>query len=420
MIIIFLDDRFHVSLDHDMFSKKVLFAVIILALAVTTVLVIGYSQIKKPEQENQQVSTEKSDSKSEAKVIQPPAPKPTSITMNTIFFGDVFWGRYVDDWSKKSDLKTAYPFSGLSTLERPKYDAWIADMECPITSTYLDSATQDDQLKFSCPAEYTSEAAKWFTAFTLANNHTDNMEEVKGFAQTRSNLEKNGIQYFGHFDSEVKQDLCEVVSLPAKQNFENGETKPIKFPIALCGLHNVFKLPTEDQMSVIGDYAKYFPTFVMPHQGAEYTYKADSLQTSFAHRYIDLGADGVIGDHVHSVQNTEVYDGKLIVYSLGNFIFDQQSSAQVRQAFGANLDFTFTYTEKLQPYIDMADSCTKFKDSCLSTAATKTLTKPVFSIKYDAIPVDNSGKLAKKASPDIAEQILSQINWAQTSKQLNK
>jgi hypothetical protein len=40
--------------------------------------------------------------------------------------------------------------------------------------------------------EYTPEAAKWFDAFTLANNHTDNMEEVDGLDQTRQNLQKKG------------------------------------------------------------------------------------------------------------------------------------------------------------------------------------------------------------------------------------
>jgi hypothetical protein len=117
---------------------------------------------------------------------------PTSLNFKTMFFGDVFWGRYIDDWSKASPLKYSYPFSGLNTLEREKYDAWIADMECPITTTYRNSATQDSDLKFSCPVEYTPEAAKWFDAFTLANNHTDNMEEVDGLDQTRQNLQKKG------------------------------------------------------------------------------------------------------------------------------------------------------------------------------------------------------------------------------------
>jgi Bacterial capsule synthesis protein PGA_cap len=353
-------------------------------------------------------------------VPKPADPRLTSVKMNTLFFGDVFWGRYIDDWSKASPLKTAYPFSGLSTFGRDKYDAWIADMECPITSTYRDSATQDDDLKFSCPAEYTSEAAKWFNAFTLANNHTDNMEEVNGLDQTRENLEKNKIQYFGSFDNSRKKDICEIVSLPARFEYNISETKKSTFPIALCGYHNVFKLPKEDELAVIKEYSKYFPTIVMPHQGKEYSTKADELQTEFYRKMIDYGADAVIGDHVHSVQNTEAYKGKLIVYSLGNFIFDQQATAGVREAFGANLDFEFEANTELDKFMSSIPDCKEFQDQCLEKAKNINLTKPKFKIKYDIVPTDNSNKLAKKASDqNTIDRVKKITNWVETKKDLD-
>jgi poly-gamma-glutamate synthesis protein (capsule biosynthesis protein) len=37
---------------------------------------------------------------------------------------------------------------------------------------------------------------------------------------------------------------------------------------------------------------------------------------------IDAGADAVVGGHPHVVQGAEVYQGRPIVYSLGNFVFD--------------------------------------------------------------------------------------------------
>jgi Bacterial capsule synthesis protein PGA_cap len=345
--------------------------------------------------------------------------KLTAIRLNTLFFGDVFWGRYIDDWSKASPLKTKYPFSGLSTFDRPKYDAWIADLECPITSTYRDSAAQDNDLKFSCPTEYTSEATKWFNAFTLANNHTDNMEEVNGLDQTRNNLEKNDIQYFGSFDNSRKKDICEIVSLPARFEYNQSETKKSTFPIALCGYHNVFKLPKEDELAVIKEYSKYFPTIVMPHQGKEYSTKADELQTEFYRKMIDYGADAVIGDHVHSVQNTEAYSGKLIVYSLGNFIFDQQATPGVREAFGANLDFEFKGNPELDKFVTSLPDCKSFKDQCFDKAKSMNLTKPKFKIKYDIVPTDNSNKLAKKATgQNTIDRVLRITNWVETKKRL--
>ena len=345
--------------------------------------------------------------------------KPTQIGVSTLWFGDVFWGRYVDDWSKASSLKTAYPFSGLATFEREKYDAWIADLECPISEKYVDSTTQDDTLSFSCPPPYTIEAAKWFTAFTLANNHTDNREDVGGFAFTQKILAENNIQHFGSFDNARKSDICEIVTLPAHAIFapttgELREKSTPAVPFALCGFHNVFKLPLADEIAVITEYAKYFPTIVMPHQGKEYTYVADDLQEAYARKYIDAGADAVIGDHVHSVQNSEAYKGKLIMYSVGNFIFDQQTTPQVTQAVGANLDFSFTNDAALTPYLVLASDCKIHSDTCLAQAQKAGFVKPSFTIKYDIVASDNSGKLAKKGTPALLEQLKKRLNWEQT------
>jgi Bacterial capsule synthesis protein PGA_cap len=264
--------------------------------------------------------------------------QPDNLNLKTMFLGDVFWGRYVDDWSKASTLKYTYPFSGLNTFERDKYDAWIGGLECPITEQYIPSSEQDNTLSFNCLPEYLPEAAKWFNAFTLANNHTDNMEKYNnvnfdGFDKTRKNLDKYNLQYFGHFDNNVKSDICEVISLYSKK-------EEVYIPIAMCGFHNVFKLPTQEEINVISQYSKYLPTIVMPHQGKEYSTVADSLQRNYAKAYIDAGADAVIGNHVHVNQDSEVYKNKLIIYSLGNFIFDQQNGITT-QAIALDTEFNF-------------------------------------------------------------------------------
>lgn len=60
------------------------------------------------------------------------------------------------------------------------------------------------------------------------------------------------------------------------------------------------------------------------HWGIEYQHKPNyELQVKPGHAFIDAGADLVIGHHPHVVESFEVYNGKLIFYSLGNFVFDQ-------------------------------------------------------------------------------------------------
>lgn len=61
---------------------------------------------------------------------------------------------------------------------------------------------------------------------------------------------------------------------------------------------------------------------VSMHAGKEYTFWHSARQLEIAHAAIDAGADLVIGHHPHVVQDIEVYRGKTIFYSLGNFVFD--------------------------------------------------------------------------------------------------
>jgi poly-gamma-glutamate synthesis protein (capsule biosynthesis protein) len=406
---------------------RLVFVWLVLPVLVLGGVLVGWLVSNRPavrDQQERQTIDLTDQSKAEVKT-EPKPPVADQVGLNTLFFGDVFWGRYIDDWSKQSELKTAYPFSGLRSLEREKYQAWIADLECPITTTYLSSAQQDSQLKFSCPAEYTPEAAKWFSAFTLANNHTDNMEEVQGLQQTRDHLEKNGIQHFGHFDNAVKNDLCEVVSFKGVSIFKSKPesdlpARDVFVPLVLCGFHNVFRLPKEDELAVITEYSKYLPTIIMPHQGVEYATKSDPLQRQYFKQMIDLGADAVIGNHPHAVQETEAYRGKLIAYSLGNFIFDQQASPLVRTGVAINLNFTFENDPNLQKWTEFAETCQKFKDDCLARAKAQNLRKPKFKIDYQILATDNSNKLAKKADDQITQAVLTRTNWTTTVKNLNQ
>jgi poly-gamma-glutamate synthesis protein (capsule biosynthesis protein) len=59
------------------------------------------------------------------------------------------------------------------------------------------------------------------------------------------------------------------------------------------------------------------------HWGYEYTPYPLTWQVKLAHTAIDAGAALVVGHHPHVVQSYETYRGGLIVYSLGNFLFDQ-------------------------------------------------------------------------------------------------
>lgn len=73
--------------------------------------------------------------------------------------------------------------------------------------------------------------------------------------------------------------------------------------------------------------------------GVEYTNQATIHQQTLGKALIDAGADIIIGSHPHWVQNIEFYNNKPIIYSLGNFIFDQTHTLETRQGAAVNLHF---------------------------------------------------------------------------------
>ena len=86
----------------------------------------------------------------------------------------------------------------------------------------------------------------------------------------------------------------------------------------------------------------------LPHWGTEHTTVLEDVQTETGHAYLDAGADIVIGAHSHCLQGMEYYVGKPILYSLGNFWFDEYTAdtmilkVTLRGTDAANLETEIT------------------------------------------------------------------------------
>lgn len=61
------------------------------------------------------------------------------------------------------------------------------------------------------------------------------------------------------------------------------------------------------------------------HWGTEYSFALEQVQPDTGKQYLDAGADAVIGAHTHCLQGMEYYDGKPIIYSLGNYWFNEKT-----------------------------------------------------------------------------------------------
>lgn len=76
---------------------------------------------------------------------------------------------------------------------------------------------------------------------------------------------------------------------------------------------------------------------VFSHWGIEYSRTPTDRMKTLAHQFVDAGADMVVGSHPHVIEPFETYNGKRIYYSLGNFIFDQYFSEDVRNGLGVDV-----------------------------------------------------------------------------------
>ena len=187
-------------------------------------------------------------------------------------------------------------------------DVTFANFEGTLTTL----ETRADKLyAFKGDAEY----AKVLTeggveAVTLANNHSKDYGE-QSLYDTQAALDAEGIAWCIGPDTAVVNAGGVRVGLVGIYLLDtNGEEKEEQLRQAI-----------EDVRS---KGAKL--VVVAFHWGSELADSPDSVQTSFGHLAIDLGADLVVGHHPHVLEGIEQYKGRTIAYSLANFCFGGNSN----------------------------------------------------------------------------------------------
>jgi poly-gamma-glutamate synthesis protein (capsule biosynthesis protein) len=78
---------------------------------------------------------------------------------------------------------------------------------------------------------------------------------------------------------------------------------------------------------------------VVPHWGREYTDRISPQQDELARDLVDAGADLVLGAHSHWAGPLEIIDGRLVVYSMGDLVFDLRHDERTQQGIVVELTF---------------------------------------------------------------------------------
>lgn len=252
-----------------------------------------------------------------------------------LFVGDIMLGRNVERLMEEKGGN--FPFEKVSDLLTGS-DITVGNLEGAITESHTPTPNGSFRISFS-PKIVASLDVNGFDFVSLANNHaTDNGSSL--FSQSKKLLGTGGVIPFGEPYSIAKPVLVNI----------NGQE------VAFFGYN--FTHGGLDKKKIFSDIADFrdknsnFYIIVVPHWGDEYKLVANDIQKEIAHGLIDFGANVIIGGHPHVVQNIELYKGKPIFYSLGNFIFDQYFSLDVQKGLVVNINLSDSdVSYKLLPVI---------------------------------------------------------------------
>ncbi len=252
------------------------------------------------------------------------------------------------------------PFLRTAPLLR-SFDITIANLEGNLSATLPQPSDAHSFSFVSDPAMLDGMALAGIDALTVANNHTVWNSEgwgLQAFLDTLDAMEAHGMPYFGG-GRDIGVARAPLVFELAGQRIAflgiDGVTANYEVaPGAVNGVLDFDAGATVDRpgtnpflmSQVLEDIsaATALADVVIPyfHYGAEYVSVVPDWAAAAARSAIDAGATMVVTNHPHVNQGMEVYAGRPIVYSPGNFILDQMWAAEVRSGYVLEIDFRGT------------------------------------------------------------------------------
>ena len=265
--------------------------------------------------------------------LEPEEPK-----VSIIFTGDVLLSDYV--------LRN-YNNSGIDGVVDEKMRKKLTSADILAINNEFPFSTRgtkapDKQYTFRADPKYVSILTEMGVDVAgLANNHVLDFGK-DALSDTFETLDDAGIKYIGAGDSKKRAQKLIVIK---KEGMKFGFLAASRvIPVVSWDVRNqtpgVFTTydPADliDEIKKAKDKCDYL--FVMVHWGQEHTTKLKDYERPMAHQFIDAGADVVIGAHPHVLQGVESYNGKMIYYSLGNFIFNETIDRTVAVKITATSD----------------------------------------------------------------------------------
>jgi poly-gamma-glutamate synthesis protein (capsule biosynthesis protein) len=246
-------------------------------------------------------------------------------TYKVLFMGDTMLARGVG----ASITRGIDPYVHIADKLK-EYNVKIANIETTIAPAEVAKQAAGKVYTFNAPLQSIDVIKKHVDVAVLANNHTSDFGPAATLAMLQAFRQKDIITVgAGKTPDEAFAPMYIAI--------QPGADDPlIKIAvIAANDIENTYTKVTQDRAGSayfdknrivdaiqLAKNANADAIFVMVHWGVEYTAVPSARQKEWGRVFIDAGADAVIGGHPHVVQPSELYKGRPIVYSMGNFIFD--------------------------------------------------------------------------------------------------
>lgn len=248
----------------------------------------------------------------------PAGTEPAEAEAILVFLGDVAPGRSME--AQLTRYGPAHPWAGLSPLLR-NADLATANLECVLTAQ--GEPMDKSYLIRAHPRWSQTLVDAGLDLVTLGNNHALDFGPA-GLDETLYTLEAAGIATVGAGPSQ------EIARSP--ELFDLNGVRVAVLGYAAARWNGSADVPATDRLawaqpaavqadiSAVRDQADL--VVVLLHAGTEYATIPSSDQVAVAHAAVDAGADLVVGHHPHVTQTVEQYRDGLVVYSLGDALFD--------------------------------------------------------------------------------------------------
>lgn len=252
-----------------------------------------------------------------------------------VFGGDVMAGRRYET-PLEGERQLIRPGSRLAdtqallaemTPDLAAADLASVNLEITLSAAPLTEAADKAYVFYADPALATALKGAGVDYVSLGNNHTYDYLEP-GLSATIAAVDAAGLGHSGAGLDEAaaaKPWRTEIAGRPwSVLGFVGWKGPGTPNQVAEAGKGGAALGTTEAIRAGIGaESATGRATILQYHGSSEYSDGPTDITAERMTAAVEAGADLVIGHHPHVIQGFAFHDGKLVVHSLGNFLFDQ-------------------------------------------------------------------------------------------------